>query len=283
MHRRLAAIASAEDWDLADLDGLELFDRVGRDNAVMMKEGGFGSVWEPTPFWVGFSNWLTDFGPGLLVMDSLYDFFPGNQLDQASARSFMGRLRELAHDIGCAIIVLWHPSKSGMESGDGTSGNVAFRNASRAMLYLEREKDAGPDAPLILKGKKANYGPAADELRIHWQDGRFVPVVPEGSTDGVFAGIARRTAERAFLDCLAALTKRCQRVNASINTGPYAPRVMAGMKQAAGFKVDDLARAMNALLDAETIRLIEEGPPSKRRTHLAAVEPQAAHSEDDEP
>lgn len=37
LHRRLAAIASAEDFDIGDLDGLELFDRVGRDNAVMFR------------------------------------------------------------------------------------------------------------------------------------------------------------------------------------------------------------------------------------------------------
>ncbi|MGE5548418.1 MAG: AAA family ATPase [Solirubrobacterales bacterium] len=269
LHRRLAGICDGEGWDMADLDGLQLFDRVGRENAVMRRGEGFGAGWEDTPWWVRFSNWLRDAGPGLVVLDSLYDFFPGNQLDQGAARTFMGKLRETAHDAGCAIVVLWHPSKSGMESGDGTSGNVAFRNAARAMIYLERDKEAtAPNAPRILRGKKSNYGPAADEIALTYENSRFVPVVPEGGPSGFFAGCARRNAETAFLECLESLGKQGRRVNASRNTGNYAPRMMLGMKQAAGFKLQDLEHAMSALFDGGAIVLLEEGPPSHRRSFV---------------
>lgn len=274
LHRRLAGICDGEGWDMGDLDGLELFDRVGRDNGVMMRGEGFGAGWEDSLWWGRFGNWLRDFGPTLVVLDSLYDFFPGNQLDQSAARNFMSRLREVAHDAGCAIVVLWHPSKSGMESGDGTSGNVAFRNAARAMLYLEKDKDAtDPNAPRILRGKKSNYGPAADEITLTYENGRFVPVVPEGGPSGVFAGMTHRNAEQAFLDCLGALARQGRKVNASRNTGTYAPRNMLGMKQAAGFKLLDIERAMAALFDSGAIILREEGPPSHRRTFIAEAPP----------
>lgn len=279
LHRRLAGICDGEGWDLADLDGLELFDRVGRDSAVMMRGEGFGS-WEDTPWWISFSNWLREEGPTVVIFDSLYDFFTGNQLDQASARSFMGRMREVAHDAGCAFIILWHPSKSGMESGDGTSGNVAFRNAARAMLYLEKDKDATePDAPRILRGKKSNYGPTADEITLRWEAGRFAPVLPEGQS-GFFAGVAARNVERVFLDCLKALKRQNRRVNASRNTGNYAPKVMVGMKQAAGFKVVDLEKAMFALLDTDAIVLREDGPASRRRTFLDVAEKAAEEGQE---
>lgn len=272
LHRRLDGICNCESWDIADLDGLELFDRVGRDNAVMMRGTEFGSVWEDTPWWIRFSNWIRDFAPMLVVLDSLYDFFPGNQLDQAAARTFMGKLRELAHDAGCAIVVLWHPSKSGMETGDGTSGNVAFRNAARSMLYLERADKDDPDGPRVIHTKKANYGPAADEVTVTWDGGRFVPLLPGDAPSSMFAGMARRSAERAFLDGLAALTKQGRRVNASRNTGNYAPRVMVGLRQTAGLKVADLEKAMLALFDAGAIVNQEDGPRSRRRSFIVMAE-----------
>ena len=269
LHRRLAGICGGEDWDLADLDGLELFDRVGRDSAVMHRGEGFG-VWDDSPWWIRFSNWVRDFGPGLVVLDSLYDFYgTASQLDMGTARMFMGKLREVAHDAGCAIMVLWHPSKSGLESRDGTSGNVAFRNASRSMLYLERDKDADDDAPLLLRTKKQNYGPAADDVRVEWESGRFVLAGHDPVPTGFFAGVERRSAERAFLECLDVLGKRGVKVNAAKRTATYAPREMTGMRQAGGFKFADLERAMRDMLDTGALEVREDGPPSKRRSYIA--------------
>ncbi|MGE5546494.1 MAG: AAA family ATPase [Solirubrobacterales bacterium] len=264
LHRRLVGICDGEGWNIDDLDGLELFDRVGRDNAVMMRGEGFGAGWEDTPWWMRMSNWLRDFSPALVVLDSLYDFFPGNQLDQAAARTFMGKLRETAHDAGCAIVVLWHPSKSGMESGDGTSGNVAFRNAARAMLYLERDKEAeGADAPLILRGKKNNYGPDAAEIRIRWEDGRFVVVAPEGGQSGFFGKMDKRAADLAFLAALDAATDQGRNVAASKGSN-YAPKVLGGMPQTAGYKVRDLERAMERLFSAGEIEVGRVGQYTNR-------------------
>ncbi len=259
LHRRLASICQAEDWGLADLDGLELFDRTGAENAVIARGEGYGAGWEPSQFWVQMSAWITDEAPGLVVLDSLYDFFPGNQLDQASARYFMGTLRSLAYDSGCAIVVLWHPSKSGMESGDGTSGNVAFRNAARAMLYLEKSDKEDRDSPLILRGKKSNYGPNGDELRIKWDQGRFVPVLPEGDGSPVPAAIAKVCAESAFLAALDAATRQGRHVSHSKNGGAYAPKTFLRMPQCAGFKLNDLERAMERHFSAGTIEVGEVG------------------------
>jgi len=269
LHRRLAGICGGEQWDIADLDGLELFDRVGRDNAVMVRGDGFGAGWEDTPWWISFGNWVRDFGPTLVVMDSLYDFFPGNQLDQAAARTFMGKLRELAHDAGCAILVLWHPSKSGMESGDGTSGNVAFRNAARAMLYLERAKgEDSSDDERVLKGKKANYGPLGDEIPLRWEDGRFVPALPLVAPSGIFAGMHMRRVEGAFIDGLrAVLAAGFTPSHTKDARGHFAPKLLHGRPEVNGFSPADLEKAMRALLNRGEIVLGKTpGPPSRRKT-----------------
>lgn len=266
LHRRLAGICDSEGWDLADTDGLELFDRVGRDSAVMHRGQGFGA-WDDGPWWIGFSNWVTDFGPGLVILDSLYDFFTGNQLDQASARLFMGKLRQLAHDAGCAIIVLWHPSKSGMENGDGTSGNVAFRNAARAMLYLDRVKDEGQDDERILRGKKANYGPLANEIPLRWESGRFVPATPQGTPTGAFAGMHMRNAERAFVDALNSALNEGHEPSFSIEArSHYAPRLFHGRPETKGFSPSDLEKAMKSLMNKGDIILgTTAGPKSRQK------------------
>lgn len=256
LHIRLAAICDGEGWDMADLDGLELFDRVGRESFILERGEGFGAPWDDTTYWVSFSNWLRDFGPALVVLDSLYDFFSANQLDQSAARQFMGRLNELAHDVACAILVLSHPSQSGMTSGEGSSGSVAFRNKARAMLYLEKTDKEDMTAPLTLRAKKANRGPLASDLNVKWENGRFVVVRPDGSPSGFFGACARRDAEQAFLNCLDAATKQGRFVSPSKGAN-YAPKVFAGMAQGAGYKVNDLNRAMEALLAAEKI---ENGP-----------------------
>lgn len=269
VHRRLAGICEGEGWTLGDLDGLEVFDRVGRDSAIMFRGERFGA-WEDTPWWIRFSNWVRDFGPSLVVLDSLYDFFVGNQLDMASAGLFMTKLRELAHDAECTIFVLWHPSKAGMESGDGTSGNRAFRNKSRAMLYLERDPNAqGTDAPRLLRWRKGNYGPEADDVTVRWECGRFVPVASPGTQTGVFAGIAQRNAERAFLSCLDAVTSQGRHVTDARNSPRYAPKIFSEMREAAGFRANDLHRAMVALFGAGTIKV--GGIPGPDRHPVKAI------------
>lgn len=271
LHRRLDGICTGELWD-RDAEGfadLLLMDRVGLDSAVMMRGEAFGT-WDDTPFWIEFGNWLRDTGPALVVMDALYDFFgTASQLDMGTARLFMGKLRELAHDAGCSIVLLWHPSKSGMRDGDGTSGNVAFRNAARAMLYLERDPEAeGLDTPRILRAKKSNYGPLEDEIRLQWEDGRFIPVMPQGGAWGMVEGITKRNAERAFLEALrVALDAGFTPSYTKDARDHYAPRLLHGRAEVAGYAPSDLEKAMRALLaKGDIVPAKTAGPPSRRKT-----------------
>ena len=64
--------------------------------------------------------------------------FPANENDRAKARAFIGMLRGLALRRNCAVLVLAHPSLTGLSSGSGTSGITAWSNSVRSRLYLER-------------------------------------------------------------------------------------------------------------------------------------------------
>jgi RecA-family ATPase len=280
LHIRLSAIAKGEGFTLKDIgDRLAIYDRTGMDNAVMVRGERYSTTFEASMFWSGLQNWMTDGDFKLLILDSLYDFFTAKQIDQADATRFMGMLRETAKEADCAILVLWHPSKSGMDTGDGTSGNVAFRNKARAMLYLERDKEAtGPDAPLILhRGKKANYGPAESAVSIKYDRGRFVLLDEPSAVSGVIGTIA---VDQAFLACLDATNGQGRTVSHSNRGANFAPKAFAKMPQAKGFKANELAKAMERLFDEGKIvvGLVGRDASRNRKTGIIRAEPEAPQS-----
>ncbi len=69
-------------------------------------------------------------------------------------------LRDLAIDHDCAVLLLSHPSLTGLNSGTGTSGSTAWNNSVRSRLYLQA---TSPDTR-TLKVVKANHGKVGDEI-----------------------------------------------------------------------------------------------------------------------
>jgi hypothetical protein len=85
-------------------------------------------------------------------------------------------LRGIGLRHGCTIILLAHPSLTGMSSGSGMSGSTAWNNSVRVRPYLH--KPDGPDADAddrILEVMKANYAKLGDvRWELKWHKGRFV-------------------------------------------------------------------------------------------------------------
>jgi RecA-family ATPase len=128
--------------------------------------------------------------PALLVLDTLADLFPGNENNRAQARQFIGILRGLAIRHDCAVLLLAHPSLSGLNSGSGSSGSTDWNNSARSRLYFGRMKDedheTDPDLR-VPRTMKANYGRIGGELGLRWQDGAFVPLSSENGLDRMAA------------------------------------------------------------------------------------------------
>ncbi|MEX6979940.1 hypothetical protein AB2C28_31615, partial [Pseudomonas aeruginosa] len=89
-------------------------------------------------------------------LDPLSDIYAGSEIDRGQVTTFVkGCLGRLAHEIGGSVVVLAHPSQSGMSSGQGTSGSSAWSNAVRSRLYLSTLSDKARE----LANMKLNYGP----------------------------------------------------------------------------------------------------------------------------
>ena len=267
LHRRQADINRALGIDFADLGDLQWHPRIDDDNSLMMFER-----WEE-PVATEFSQQILDaaraFRARLIVLDSLHDFFDGEENQRRHARRFIKLLTALARAIDGAVVMTAHPSLEGLRSGTGTAGNTAWNNACRSRLYLRRppdtENDSDAEDTRLLRRMKSNYAKSGAELILRWRDGSFDP---EHAPGGVVKAIANSNAERAFLACLDAATEQCRSVSDSKTSTRYAPKIMATMREAKGFKARDLEAAMQRLYDS---REIANGTPFVRgNRHPAA-------------
>jgi RecA-family ATPase len=176
----------------------------------------------------------------------------------------------LAVQQGCAVLLLSHPSLSGLASGSGTSGSTAWNNSVRSRLYLERINGGGqepdPDKRL-LRTMKANYGRAGGEIKLTWKDGVFVRETPASKA------AANAKAEKVFLEILDDLTAQGRYVSANPSS-TYAPSQFAKHPKAKGMAKKALAGAMEALLGRGAIVRATHGSGAKARRHLARKEVQ---------
>jgi RecA-family ATPase len=179
IHRRAVPIARHLGVSLEDerIGEAWYFCEVGQENALMeaVIDAGGGLRYETTEIYRGLRDWarMKDFR--LLVLDSLHDIFAGNENVRAEARAFVQALSLLAEAIDGAVVVLAHPSMSGLDRGSGTSGSTAWHNAVRSRLFLTRPEPVDgfsldPDLR-VLKTVKSNYARAGEAIGLRRRDG----------------------------------------------------------------------------------------------------------------
>lgn len=266
LHRRLADIVRNEGAQLSDLRNLTIRSLAGED-AMLARLAATAGPLMASDLYREVDALLEAERPALLVLDTLADMFPGNENDKAQARAFVGLLKWLAIKHDCAVVMLAHPSLSGMASGNGTSGNVAWSGSARSRLYLDRVASEGHEADQnvrILRTMKANYGPKGGEIVMRWKSGVFVADAAPDSPNRMATGAK---AERVFLSLLRTFTEQGRKVNHA--TGPtYAPKVFASHPDSEGMTKAALKSAMEALLSRRAVRIGVSGPPSHRRQYL---------------
>lgn len=272
LHRRIHDILRAEGRTYDDLQGLTLRSLAGEDATLAIENQ---MILTKSALFAELNARAAEYAPALIVIDTLADVYPANENDRAKVRQFIGILRGFAIEHKCAVLLLAHPSLTGLNSGSGTSGSTAWSNSVRSRLYLARITDEGyepdPDAR-VLSTKKANYGRVGGEISLRWTEGHFVAQAPETGTD---LKAASAKAERVFLKLLDAFTDQGRYVSAS--PGPtYAPTTFAKHPDAEGCKKGALDSAMNALLSRGEIVVAEHGKGVKARKHLERKGPSDA-------
>jgi RecA-family ATPase len=268
LHMRLADVLRHYGAKWADLENLRLVSRVGLDNLLLT----FPDQWapgEPTALYGRVSNLVRDHGAELLVLDSLHDFFGGNENSRPHARQFINVLRSIALQMRGGVLITAHPSLAGRNTGTGEAGSTGWSNTVRSRLYLTRpktEENAPPDHNArTLRRMKANYAGMGDEIKLRWRDG---VLWPDGPAVGVLGTIERRSAEMIFLDNLRRLVAGGTRLASSKHADTYAPKLIAKLPEAEGRSWRELEAAMWRLISAKRVTQVTIGPPSRPRTYL---------------
>jgi RecA-family ATPase len=266
IHRRLAAILEHQGKTFSDLENIQVLCRPGDDAVLGAAEVRSGIV-RPTPLFESLLATAIEKRPSLIAIEAAADVYAGNENDRAQVRQFIGLLRRLAINSGAAVLLVAHPSLTGLATGSGSRGSTAWNNSARSRLYFTSPKksEEGEDSDVReLRVMKSNYGPAGEVIRLRWQKGLFVPVSSMGTLERVNA---EAIADQAFLDCLDAGLGSGRQVS-PYKSSIYAPAVFAQMPQARGLRPITLAAAMERLFQAGRIETIETGPPSKRRSYI---------------
>lgn len=175
LHRRQIAINGAMGITMQDLGQMRLLSRLGEDNSLVHYDTAGNYL---TAFHARVMDACKDWRPDLVVLDTAADLYPDNENDRSKVRWFIqAGLARIARDFACAVLLLAHPSVSGLASGSGTGGSTAWNNTVRSRIYLAKEEgeDADPNVRIMSK-KKANYGAQGGDIRLAWQNGVLVPI-----------------------------------------------------------------------------------------------------------
>jgi len=276
LHRRLSDICHADGLDLGSLKHLSIIP-LGGEDAVLAAPTRTGTL-KATALYDALTEAVEMLRPRLIVLDTLADLFGGNEVDRAQVRQFIGLLRGIAIRYDTTVLLLGHPSLSGMSTGSGSSGSTAWNNSVRSRLYLRRVTSRDGDRVIeedpdvrTLDTVKTNYGRTGNALTLKWDRGRFVP---HGSTADARMGLtiadAQGRVDRIFLKLLAAYAAEGRDVSPSPSAN-FAPARFAQDARSEGVGKAGLNAAMNRLLASGCIAVEEIGPASRRTKRLVVA------------
>jgi RecA-family ATPase len=266
IHYRLEQITKRAKLSNEDLARFRLIDLAGKDATIATFDNKTGLI-KPTSLFAQIESAARDHQADCIILDSVADFFGGNENERREVRAFVGLLRGLAMRLGAGVAFLAHPSVDGIKTGRGYSGSTHWNNAVRSRLYFTeapREEGQLPNLDLrIIELAKSNRARRGEKIYLLWSEGRFIVTSP-----GAAQNASNETeVEEVFLSLLSRLSR--QGVHVSAHRSPsYAPTVFAKQSRGRDFGKAALEGAMHRLIEKEKIRVVEHGPPSKRRHRL---------------
>ncbi len=201
LHRRHNDIKAAMGYPLGNpFDEVWLWPRVGFDNVlVRWDRDGRATL---GPFAEKLINQINEKSPSLVILDTLADFYGGNEIDRVQVNYFvkvvLGGLIAAKKASGhtLTVLLLGHPSVAGKASGSGYSGSTAWNNAVRSRMYLTRPEEGAGDERLLTRGK-ANYAKSGDEtgIRLFYEAGTLHAAEDAADGDSVLWSAVREATE----------------------------------------------------------------------------------------
>lgn len=271
IHRRISRLTAGNfDLEYNDLKDLHIASLANRDALLSIVDPKTNTLY-PSPLFQQIVTKVDAERPSLVVLDTLADLFPANENDRASARQFIGQLRKMAVDFDTTVVLLSHPSLSGMASGSGTSGNTAWSNSVRSRLYLQRIVEDGyePDKTARkLTVMKSNYGEVGIEILMNYNDGFFEA---DKTTDSLDRVAMDNKADRVFLRLLESHTAASVKLSPNYTSNNSAATIFSRSNDRESVTKKQFMAAQERLILKKEIKIEEEGSPSRRVKYLRKV------------
>ena len=233
MHFRMAKIVEYYGASFRALADLHMLSLAGKD-AVMAAVDNRGIV-RPTPLFQQLCATAREVRPRWIGLDTAADIFVVDERNRTEARQCIGLLRGLCLEINTAIVLLSHPSLSGIASGSGMSGSTGWNNSVRSRLYLKTPKKQDSDDEdetsdvRVLETMKSNYGPIGEPIRLCWKDGLLLH---EPSATPLQKMSLDANAQAIFLALLERYNKQEMTVSSTATSRNFAPKIFAEMPEA---------------------------------------------------
>ncbi len=275
LHRRLARIEPK----LERLTDLKLIDLAGED-AILASPQGKDRLVQPTALFTAVQHLVTVYQPTLFVLDTAADLFAGNENARTEVRTFISLLRGLCLKQGVTIVLLSHPSQTGLATGSGASGSTSWNNSVRSRLYFSRRiVDKVEDDPdlRVLEQMKSNRSRSGGQIVVRWKSGRF----EREAESNLNARDAAAKAAQVFMALLSLLLSQDRTVSDKSGAN-YAPAVFAKHPDAEGVTKSQLAKAMERLFRDKRIAVETIGTPSRPQRKIVIAAQSAFHAGDDE-
>jgi RecA-family ATPase len=242
LHFRFHRIAQTYETDfnqLADA-GLNLISLAGKDSAMAIAD--VRGIVRPTELFHTMVRTAREIHPRWICLDTAADVFVVNERDRSQVRQCISLLRGIALEINTAVILLAHPSLSGISSGSGLSGSTAWNNSVRSRLYLKSEKKKDKDAnedeqedeggARILEFMKSNYSALAAPVKLVWREGLLVPESTLASLPPIDRAALDQRARDVFVDLLRRYNKQDRTVSYKERSRNFAPNEFAAKDEA---------------------------------------------------
>ena len=188
---------------------------------------------EPTPLYRQLLQAAGDIKPKMIGIASSANVFTGSEIDRTQTQQFIGLLNRLAMIAAGGVVLIAHPSLTGINTDTGLSGTTQWHNAVRARFYLKGikvEADQQPDTDLReLVFKKNQFGPMSASIVLRYRNGLFLP---EPSSSGLDKIARQAKAEEAFLDLLKRFTSEGRNLSHNAGSRTYAPKIFANETEA---------------------------------------------------
>jgi len=203
----------------------------------------------------------------IIVLASSADMFAGNEIDRAQVRQFIALLTSIAMTANSAVVLISHPSLTGLQTRTGLSGSTAWHNSTRARMVLESvEKRDEPTGDMrTLEFAKNNYGPVSAKIAVRWQNGVFVPV-------DVSANRAERAQvmEDLYIEIAGILINQGENLSANKTAANYAAAMIYDHPKGKEFiGKQEVEAVQQRLLAANKIHIKTDGPASKPQRRIA--------------